>query len=197
MYGQVWASLVNEKIGTNISTQQTSGTEQNIILTDSKQTDSHDDEGVARQAWEGKGDWTKGSSIATSAPCFPCTNTPFHFVALEKRESSQSGISRANARASDLVTGTCGTYFPIFFKTLGVDTDHTQRSGVGHGCDTCRRSDRRVPILRGRTYALRIPSSKTNKVRFFTFLRTSSQRSKLRCPSFRTRPSREGLQAAE
>ncbi len=34
VYGQVWASLVNEKIGTSISTQQTQGPNQNIILTD-------------------------------------------------------------------------------------------------------------------------------------------------------------------
>jgi len=39
VYGQVWASLVNEKIGTNISTQQTQGPNQNIILADSKQID--------------------------------------------------------------------------------------------------------------------------------------------------------------
>ena len=39
VYGQVWASLVNSKIGTNISTQQTQGPNQNIILTDSRQVD--------------------------------------------------------------------------------------------------------------------------------------------------------------
>src|SRR5512141_1890727 len=39
VYGQVWASLVNEKLGTTISTQQTQGPNQNIILTDSRQVD--------------------------------------------------------------------------------------------------------------------------------------------------------------
>src|SRR5688572_32024966 len=60
VYGQVWASLVNEKLGTNISTQQTQGPNQNIILTDSKQIEfGMTTMGVALQAWEGKGDWTK------------------------------------------------------------------------------------------------------------------------------------------
>ena len=39
VYGQVWASLVNEKLGTSISTQQTQGPNQNIILTDERKID--------------------------------------------------------------------------------------------------------------------------------------------------------------
>src|SRR5918995_6570873 len=59
VYGQVWASLVNDKLGTQISTQQTQGPNQNIILTDAKQIDlGMTTMGVALQAWEGKGDWT-------------------------------------------------------------------------------------------------------------------------------------------
>jgi uncharacterized protein len=70
----VWASLFNERIGINISTQQTQGPNQNIILTDSKQIDfGMATMGVALQAWDGKEDWTRGSSIATSARCSRCT----------------------------------------------------------------------------------------------------------------------------
>src|SRR3546814_11764812 len=34
IYGQGWANLVNETIGTRISTQQTQGPDQNLILAD-------------------------------------------------------------------------------------------------------------------------------------------------------------------
>ncbi|MFN9969433.1 MAG: TAXI family TRAP transporter solute-binding subunit, partial [Phycisphaerae bacterium] len=85
VYGQVWAGLVNEKIGTNISTQQTQGPNQNIILADSKQIDfGMTTMGVALQAWQGTGDWTKGQKFSNIRAIFPMYDTPFHFVALEK-----------------------------------------------------------------------------------------------------------------
>ena len=85
VYGQVWASLVNEKLGTTISTQQTQGPNQNIILTDSKQIDlGMTTMGVALQAWEGKGEWTKGQKFRNIRATFPMYDTPFHFIALEK-----------------------------------------------------------------------------------------------------------------
>ena len=128
VYGQVWASLVNEKIGTNISTQQTQGPNQNIILSDSRQIDfGMATMGVALQAWEGKGEWTKGKQFRNIRAMFPMYDTPFHFVALEK-----SGIKSVKDLAGKRAgvgprAGTCGTYFPLMFKALGMDV--TIRNG--------------------------------------------------------------------
>jgi TRAP transporter TAXI family solute receptor len=170
VYGQVWASLVNEKIGTNISTQQTQGPNQNIILTDSRQVDfGMTTMGVALQAWEGKGEWTKGKQFRNVRALFPMYDTPFHFVALEK-----SGIksvkdlagkrSRIGPRA-----GTCGTYFPLMFKALGVDT--TIRNGqasdmAGNLQDGLIDA---FPFCAGIPIAAYSELETTNKVTFFTF----------------------------
>lgn len=170
VYGQVWASLVNEKIGTSISTQQTQGPNQNIILTDSKQVDfGMTTMGVALQAWEGKGDWTKGQKYRNIRAMFPMYDTPFHFVALEK-----SGIKSVK----DLVgkksgigprAGTCGTYFPMMFKTLGVDT--TVRNGQASDM-AANLQDGLIdafPFCAGVPIASYSELETTNKVRFFTF----------------------------
>lgn len=128
VYGQVWASLVNEKIGTKISTQQTQGPNQNIILADSKQIDfGMTTMGVALQAWKGEGEWTKGKKFSNIRAMFPMYDTPFHFIVLEK-----SGIKSVKELAGKRVgvgprAGTCGTYFPLMFKAIGLDV--TVRNG--------------------------------------------------------------------
>ena len=72
VYGQVWARLVNEKLGTTIGTQQTQGPNQNIILTDARQVDlGMTTMGVALQAWNGTGDWTKGKKYSNIRATFP------------------------------------------------------------------------------------------------------------------------------
>lgn len=170
VYGQVWASLVNEKIGTNISTQQTQGPNQNIILTDSKQIDfGMTTMGVALQAWEGKGDWTKGKQYRNIRAMFPMYDTPFHFVALEK-----SGIKSVKDLAGKRSgvgprAGTCGTYFPLMFKTLGIDT--TIRNGQASDM-AANLQDGLIdafPFCAGVPIAAYSELETTNKVRFFTF----------------------------
>ena len=170
VYGQVWASLVNEKLGTNISTQQTQGPNQNIILTDSKQVEfGMTTMGVALQAWEGKGDWTKGQKYTNIRATFPMYDTPFHFVALEK-----SGIRSVK----DLVgkksgigprAGTCGTYFPMMFKILGIDT--TIRNGQASDM-AANLQDGLIdafPFCAGVPIAAYSELETSNKVRFFSF----------------------------
>ena len=96
VYGQLWASLVSEKLGTNISTQQTQGPNQNIILSDSKQIDfGMAATGVALQTWEGKGARTQGKQYRNIRGMFPMCDTPFHFVTLEKIRSNRFLISLA------------------------------------------------------------------------------------------------------
>jgi TRAP transporter TAXI family solute receptor len=170
VYGQVWASMVNEKIGTNISTQQTQGPNQNIILTDSRQVDfGMTTMGVALQAWEGKGDWTKGKQFRSIRAMFPMYDTPFHFVALEK-----SGIKSVKDLAGKRAgvgprAGTCGTYFPLMFKALGVDV--TIRNGqasdmAGNLQDGLIDA---FPFCAGIPIAAYSELETTNKVTFFTY----------------------------
>jgi TRAP transporter TAXI family solute receptor len=170
VYGQVWASLVNEKLKTNISTQQTQGPNQNIILTDGKQIDfGMATMGVALQAWEGKGEWTKGKKYNNIRAMFPMYDTPFHFVALEK-----SGIKSVKDLAGKRAgvgprAGTCGTYFPLMFKALGIDV--TIRNGqasdmAGNLQDGLIDA---FPFCAGIPIAAYSELETTNKVAFFTY----------------------------
>ena len=62
--------------------------------------------GVALQAWEGKGDWTKGQQFRDIRALFPMYDTLFHFAALKRsgidsrgRSSPASGSASARAPA--------------------------------------------------------------------------------------------------
>lgn len=129
VYGQAWASLVGEKIGLNINTQQTQGPNQNLLLVQGKQIElGMVTMGVALQAWNGQGEWTKGQQMRDVRALFPMYDTPFHFVALRR-----SGITSVAQLAGKRVgvgprAGTPGTYFPLMFQALGVQ-NVTVRNG--------------------------------------------------------------------
>src|SRR3989304_6243191 len=72
IYGGVVATLLTEKLGINVSTQQTQGPNQNIILVDSKGTElGMATMGIALQAWNGSGEWTKGTKYQNIRALFP------------------------------------------------------------------------------------------------------------------------------
>ena len=129
VYGQAWASLVGEKIGLNINTQQTQGPNQNLLLVQGKQIElGMVTMGVALQAWNGTGDWTKGQQMRDVRALFPMYDTPFHFVVLRR-----SGITNVSQLAGKRVgvgprAGTPGTYFPLMFQALGLQ-NVTVRNG--------------------------------------------------------------------
>jgi hypothetical protein len=170
VYGQVWASLVNEKVGTQISTQQTQGPNQNIILTDARQIDlGMTTMGVALQAWEGKGDWTKGKKYNNIRATFPMYDTPFHFIALEK--SGIKAVKELDGKRAGVGprAGTCGTYFPMMFKTLGINA--TIRNGQASDM-AANLQDGLIdafPFCAGVPIAAYSELETTNKVRFFTY----------------------------
>lgn len=170
VYGQVWASLVNDKIGTKISTQQTQGPNQNIILTDSKQIDfGMTTMGVALQAWEGKGEWTKGTKYNNIRALFPMYDTPFHFITLEKSDVKAVKDLAGKKAGVGPRAGTCGTYFPLMFKALNLDV--TVRNGQGSDM-AANLADGLIdafPFCAGVPIAAYSELEKTNKVRFFTF----------------------------
>jgi TRAP transporter TAXI family solute receptor len=129
VYGQAWASLVGEKIGLQINTQQTQGPNQNLLLVQGKQVElGMVTMGVALQAWNGQGEWTRGQQMRDVRALFPMYDTPFHFVALRR-----SGITSVAQLAGKRVgvgprAGTPGTYFPLMFQALGVQ-NVTVRNG--------------------------------------------------------------------
>ncbi len=121
VYGQAWASLVGEKIGIQINTQQTQGPNQNLLLVQGRQIElGMTTMGVALQAWNGQGDWTRGQQMRDVRALFPMYDTPFHFAVLRR-----SGITSVAQLAGKRVgvgprAGTPGTYFPLMFQALGV-----------------------------------------------------------------------------
>lgn len=130
IYGQGWANLVNETIGTKISTQQTQGPNQNLILADRNDIQlGMVTMGVAYEGWTGEGDWTQGKKFDNVRAIFPMYDTPFHIVAMAK-----SGIKSFKDLDGKRVgvgprAGTPGTFFPRFFKDLGMTA--TIRNGAG------------------------------------------------------------------
>jgi TRAP transporter TAXI family solute receptor len=121
IYGGVIATLLSEQLGINVSTQQTQGPNQNIILVDAKRVDlGMATMGVALQAWTGEGPWTQGKKFTGFRALFPMYDTPFHFVTTEK--SGIKGVADLPGKVVGVgpKAGTPGTYFPLMFEALGI-----------------------------------------------------------------------------
>ena len=134
VYGGVVASLLSQKIGANVSTQQTQGPNQNVILVDGKQVElGMTTMGVALQAWNGTGEWTKGKKYNNIRAVFPMYDTPFHFIAAEKSGIKSVADMKGKRVGVGPKAGTCGTYFPLMFKALGLNVDirYGQASDMG------------------------------------------------------------------
>ncbi len=131
IYGGVVATLLTNKLGTTVSTQQTQGPNQNILLVSDKSVElGMTTMGIAYHAWEGTPDgWTKGKKYRDIRALFPMYDTPFHFIVLEK-----SGIKAVKDLDGKRVglgprAGTPGTYYPLIFKALALNP--TFRYGQG------------------------------------------------------------------
>jgi TRAP transporter TAXI family solute receptor len=130
IYGGVMANLLTEKLGINVSTQQTQGPNQNVILVDDKRVElGMTTMGIALQAWNGTGEWTKGKKFNGIRALFPMYDTPFHFVTTDK--SGVTSVAQLNGKAVGVgpKAGTPGTYFPLMFDALGIKA--TIRNGSG------------------------------------------------------------------
>jgi TRAP transporter TAXI family solute receptor len=170
VYGGVIAKMLTDKLGVTVSTQQTQGPNQNVILVSDKGVElGMTTMGIAWQAWNGTGDWTKGRKFTDLRALFPMYDTPFHFVALTK-----SGIKTVKDLAGKKVgvgprAGTCGTYFPLMFKAIGVDT--TMR--FGQAADMANQlSDGMIdafPFCAGLPIAAYSELETSKEVTFFTF----------------------------
>jgi TRAP transporter TAXI family solute receptor len=131
IYGQVWATLAGDTIGVPISTQQTQGPNQNIILVDSKQVElGMSTMGIALQAWKGEGAWTQGKKFQNIRALFPMYDTPFHFITTDK--TGIKSVKDLNGRSVGVGprAGTPGTYFPMMFEALGVKPSAIRYGGA-------------------------------------------------------------------
>jgi TRAP transporter TAXI family solute receptor len=133
VYGPAWGQLAAAATGVNISYRTTQGPNQNIVLVDQKQVElGMVTMGVALQAWEGQGEWTRGNKFRNIRALFPMYDTPFHVVAL--RRSGISNIEHLNGKSVGVGPrgGTPGTYWPLIFRALNVTPS---RIGFGSGAD--------------------------------------------------------------
>lgn len=127
VYGGVAATLMSQKAGINVSTQQTQGPNQNMILVNGKNIElGMVTMGVAINGWKGTG-WANGKQFKDVRAMFPMYDTPFSCVASER-----SGIkSFADLNGKNVGVGpragTPGTYFPLIFKALDIKV--TVRNG--------------------------------------------------------------------
>ena len=122
VYGGVVASLLTEKLGVNVSTQQTQGPNQNIILVSRREIDlGMATMGIALEAWEGKKEGWGGKQYRDVRALFPMYDTPFHVVALAKSGIKTVADLRDKKVGMGPRAGTCGTYYPRIFKELGVN----------------------------------------------------------------------------
>ena len=138
VYGGVVAALLTDKAGLQVTTQQTQGPNQNVIMIeDGKIGLGMTTMGVALQALQGSAPWTKGKKYDSIRALFPMYDTPMQCVSLKK-----SGI--ASFRQLDGKTvgtgpkaGTAGTYFPLIFDALDmkVSTRNGQSVEMGHQLD--------------------------------------------------------------
>jgi TRAP transporter TAXI family solute receptor len=128
-YGGVIAKMLTDKIGTTVSTQQSQGPNQNIILVSEKKVElGMTTMGVAIHAWNGTPDgWTKGKKYRDIRALFPMYDTPFHFVVLKKSGITKVADLKGKKAGVGPRAGTCGTYFPLMFKALDIDA--TMRFG--------------------------------------------------------------------
>lgn len=120
VYGGVAATLMSQKAGINVSTQQTQGPNQNMILVNGKNVElGMVTMGVAINGWNGTG-WANGRQYKDVRAMFPMYDTPFSCVASERSGvKSFADLNGKNVGVGPRA-GTPGTYFPLIFDALGI-----------------------------------------------------------------------------
>ncbi len=127
IFGGVVAQMMTEKTGVNVSTQQTQGPNQNMILVDGGKIElGMITMGVGLHGWNGTG-WAAGKQYRNVRAMFPMYDTPFHFITTER--SGIKSVADLNGKRVGVGprAGTPGTYFPLIFEALGLNV--TVRNG--------------------------------------------------------------------
>lgn len=124
IYGGFVARLIAKEARIPVTTRETDGPNDNIMLLSEKKIDlGMTTMGIAHQAWTAGAPWTKGKKFREIRALFPMYDTPFHFVVLEKSDiRSVKDMARRKIGVGPKA-GTPGTYFPMMFKAIGIAAD--------------------------------------------------------------------------
>jgi uncharacterized protein len=124
IYGGFVARLIASQAKIPITTRETGGPNDNIVLLSDRKIDlGMTTMGIAHQAWNAGADWTKGKKFRDIRALFPMYDTPFHFVVLEKSDIRSVRDLAGRKVGVGPKAGTPGTYFPLMFKTLGINAN--------------------------------------------------------------------------
>lgn len=124
VYGEGLARLLTRTLGIRVVALETAGPSENIQLIENGAAQiGFVTLGVARQAWEGRGDW-EGRPQRNLQALFPMYDTPFHFVVL--RDSPASAITDIAGKRVGIGPegGSSETYTPGILTTLGVEASY-------------------------------------------------------------------------
>ncbi|MCF8532202.1 MAG: TAXI family TRAP transporter solute-binding subunit [Reyranella sp.] len=121
VYGGLVADLLTEKAGVQVTTRQTQGPNQNVILVDEGKLGlGMTTMGVALQAVNGSGAWTKGKKFVNIRALFPMYDTPLQCVSLKTSGIASFRQLEGKTVGTGPKAGTAGTYFPLIFDALGM-----------------------------------------------------------------------------
>lgn len=129
LYGQGWASLLEQSLGIPVAVEETGGPIHNIILVEHGYLKlGMTTMGPAYEAWFGREDWTGGRQHRNIRALFPMYNTYFHWLA-----DAGSGITGLSDLAGKRVGsgpagGTMGVAGPRIYDLLGLDVQVTHGS---------------------------------------------------------------------
>jgi uncharacterized protein len=109
------------ELGIEVTAQATQGPTRNIILIETGHAAlGLITMGIGWEAWNGRGEWTKGQRFRAMRAILPMYDSPFQ-VAVAKPLSVRSLDQLAGKRiGAGPRGGTSGTYFPRIFEMLGV-----------------------------------------------------------------------------
>jgi TRAP transporter TAXI family solute receptor len=118
-YGAGLARILTRELGLPVSARATEGPNQNIELLERGELQlAFVTMGVALQAWNGTGAWTKGRQFRTMRAMFPMYDTPFHFLA--RQDAGVRSLADVAGKRIGVGPhgGTAGTYVPAFLAAL-------------------------------------------------------------------------------
>ncbi len=124
IYGGFVARLIAKEAGIPVTTRETDGPNDNIVLLSAKKIElGMTTMGIAHQAWNASAPWTKSKKFREIRALFPMYDTPFHFIVLEKSDIRSVRDMAGRKVGVGPKSGTPGTYFPMMFKTLGIESN--------------------------------------------------------------------------
>jgi TRAP transporter TAXI family solute receptor len=177
VYGQALATLISDITKVPTSTQQTQGPNQNLVLVQTRRANlGMTTMGPAWEALNGELEIARGVRHTDLRALFPMYETPFQIVSLQRQGAANiTSVAQLDGKTVGVGprAGTPGTYFPRWFRDLGVNV--TIRNGSA--------SDMASQIADGRldafAFAAGIPIpaftelETQTRINFFTF--TSEQ----------------------